>query len=276
LSSGRECQPCLVRLEREGPIAVLTFQDPERRNAMTRAMGEAFAARLASLAREPELRAVVLTGAGRAFSAGGDLEFIRGLAEAGAADPGGPTRLRNRETMRSFYGLFLSVRELAVPSVAAIQGAAVGAGLCVALACDLRVAARDARLALNFTRLGIHPGMGATWTLPRLVGPAHAADLLLTGRAVDGEEAHRMGLVNRCVAREAVLDEALDLARSLAEAAPAAVRGTRAALARTPQTTLQDQLAFEAAEQARCYETRDLQEGLEAARERRPPRFRGE
>jgi len=265
-----------IGVEREGSIAVLTFRDPERRNAMTRAMGEAFAARVAALAGERDLRAVVLTGAGRAFSAGGDLEFIRGLADAGAADPGGPTRARNRETMRGFYALFLAVRELPVPSVAAIQGAAVGAGLCVALACDLRVAARDAPLALNFTRLGIHPGMGATWTLPRIVGPAHAADLLLTGRTIDGVEAHRMGLVNRCVDRDAVLDEALALARALAEAAPGAVAGTRAALARTPHASLDDQLAFEAARQAECYETRDLREGIDAARERRPPRFRGD
>src|SRR3990170_7604312 len=101
--------------------------------------------------------------------------------------------------MREFYGLFLSVRDLPCPSVAAIHGAAIGAGLCVALACDLRVAARDAKLGLNFTRLGIHPGMGATWTLPRLVGAAHAADLLLSGRSLDGDEALRIGLVNRAV-----------------------------------------------------------------------------
>jgi enoyl-CoA hydratase len=213
---------------------------------------------------------VVLTGAGEAFSAGGDLEFIQSMADAGLADPGGPTRKRNRDAMRDFYGLFLAVRELPCPSVAAINGAAVGAGLCVALACDLRVAARDARLGLNFTRLGIHPGMGATWTLPRLVGPAHAADLLLTGRTIDGDEAARIGLVNRCTPRATVLEDALRLARALA------ARGTRHALARSLDATLDDQLDFEAARQAECYETRDMQEGLAAARERRAARFRGE
>jgi enoyl-CoA hydratase/carnithine racemase len=266
----------LVLLERDGEVATLTFHDPERRNAMTRAMGEAFAARCAELARERGLRALILTGAGAAFSAGGDLDFIQGLADAGLADPGGPTRHRNRDTMRDFYGLFLAVRELPFPSVAAIQGAAIGAGLCVALACDLRVAARDAKLGLNFARLGIHPGMGATWTLPRLVGPAHAADLLLTGRTLDGEEAARIGLVNRALAREAVLEEARALARALAAGAPEAVRGARQALARSAAVTLDDQLAFEATRQAECYETRDLQEGLAAARARREPKFRDE
>jgi enoyl-CoA hydratase/carnithine racemase len=266
----------LVLLERDGDVATLTFHDPERRNAMTRAMGEAFAARCAELARDPSLRALVLTGAGPAFSAGGDLDFIQGMADAGLADPGGATRRANRDTMRGFYGLFLAVRDLPVPSVAAINGAAIGAGLCVALACDLRIAARDAKLGLNFTRLGIHPGMGATWTLPRLVGPAHAADLLLTGRTLDGEEAARIGLVNRAVARDAVLAEARSLAGALAAGAPAALRGARRALERSAAATLDDQLAFEAARQAECYETRDLQEGLAAARARRDPKFRGE
>jgi len=265
----------LVLLSREGGVATLTFNDPERRNAMTEAMGEAFAALLAELSRDASLRALVLTGAGRAFSAGGDLDFIEARAEAGRADPGGPARRRNREAMRAFYGLFLAVRDLPCPSIAALNGAAVGAGLCVALACDLRVAARDARLGLNFVRLGIHPGMGATWILPRLVGAAHAADLLLSGRTIDGEEAARMGLVNRCVERDAVLAEARALAGELAAAAPAALRGTRAALARAPHVSLDDQLAFEAARQAECYETDDLREGLAAARAKRAPVFRG-
>ena len=266
----------LVRLERDGPLATLTLCDPERRNAMTRAMGEACAAHAAELARDPDVRAVVLTGAGEAFSAGGDLDFLASLAAAGLADPGGPTRQRNRDTMHAFYQLFLAVRDIPCPTIAALNGAAVGAGLCVALACDLRIAARDARLGLNFVRLGIHPGMGATWTLPRLVGSARAAELLFTGRLVDGEEAERIGLVNRAVAREAVLPKALSLAGAIAEAAPRAVRGARAALARSEAASLDDQLAFEAARQAECYETRDLQEGLAAARERRAPRFRGE
>jgi enoyl-CoA hydratase/carnithine racemase len=266
----------LVLLARDGDVATLTFHDPRRRNAMTRAMGEAFAARCAELARDSALRAVVLTGAGGAFSAGGDLDMIQSMADAGLADPGGPARRRNREAMREFYGLFLAVRELPCPTLAAIEGPAIGAGFCVALACDLRIAARDAKLGLNFTRLGIHPGMGATWTLPRLVGPAHAADLLLTGRVIDGEEAARIGLVNRATERASLQGEALRLARELALAAPAAVRGTREALARSAGASLTDQLAFEAARQAECYETRDLQEGLAAGRARRAPELRGE
>ena len=263
----------LVLSERHDAIAVLTFHDPERLNAMTQAMGEALADAVAALRAATELRAVVLTGAGRAFSAGGDLGMIGQRASEGAAGAAGGGRRRNRAFMRSFYELFLSVRDLPCPTVAAIQGAAIGAGLCVALACDLRVAASEAKLGLNFNRLGIHPGMGATWTLPRLVGPAHAAELLYTGRILDGAEAARIGLVNRAVAREQVLDEAMALARAIATSAPRAVRGTKQALARSAGATLSDQLGFEAEQQAQCYESDDLREGIAAVREKRDPRF---
>jgi enoyl-CoA hydratase len=265
----------LLRFESDAGVAVLTFNDPERLNAMTEAMGQAIAERMAALAEDEAVRAVVLTGAGRAFSAGGDLEMLERMAADGAADPGGPTRERHRAFMRRFYGLYLSVRDLPQPTVAAVNGPAIGAGLCVALACDLRIAAREAKLGLNFVRLGIHPGMAATWTLPRLVGPAHAADLLYTGRILEGAEAERIGLVNRAVAREALLPDALALARSIAEGAPLAVRGTKRSLAGALAVDLETQLDAEAREQALCYESLDLAEGLAAVRARRPPRFSG-
>ena len=260
---------------RDNGILLMTLNRPDKLNATNKRLHWELTQVWRVIDEDPKTKVAVVTGKGRAFSAGGDLDFIQARAEAGRADAGGRARGRNREAMRTFYGLFLAVRELHCPSIAAIHGAAVGAGLCVALACDLRVAARDARLSLNFVRLGIHPGMGATWTLPRLVGAAHAADLLLSGRTIDGEEAARMGLVNRCVERDAVLVEARALAGELAAGAPAAVRGTRAALARAPHVSLEDQLAFEAARQAECYESDDLREGLAAARAKRTPVFRG-
>jgi enoyl-CoA hydratase/carnithine racemase len=263
----------LVLVERDGDVAVLTLNDPERRNAMTEAMGHALAAAVGELTRDGRLRAMILAGAGRAFSAGGDLDMIEAKARAGASDPGGPARSANQRFMREFYALFLSVRDLPCPSVAAIHGAAIGAGLCVALACDLRVAARDAKLGLNFARLGIHPGMGATWTLPRLVGSARAAELLFTGRTLDGAEAERIGLVNRAVAGSDVRGAALELAREIAAAAPRAVRGAKRSLAGSGAASLAAQLEVEAAAQALDYESRDLREGLAAARERRSPRF---
>jgi enoyl-CoA hydratase len=265
----------LLRVEREGGVASVTLNDPERLNAMTEAMGQALAAAVEALAEDDSVRVVVLTGAGRAFSAGGDLDLLERMARDGNASPGGATRGRHEAFMGRFYRLFLRVRALPQPTLAAINGPAIGAGCCVALGCDLRIAAREARLGLNFTRLGIHPGMAATWTLPRIVGAAHAAELLLTGRILDGAEAERIGLVNRAVPREALRDEALALARSIAENGPVAVRATKRSLAHAEAATLDEQLDREAREQALCYESRDLREGLSAARERRTPSFEG-
>lgn len=264
----------LVRLSRDANIVTLHFNDPDRLNAMTRVMGERFRERVGELARDESIRAVVLTGDGRAFSAGGDLDMLQAQADRGAAAPG--TAWRGiRDDMSAFYRLFLSIRDLACPTIAAINGPAIGAGFCVALGCDFRYAAAEAKLGLNFTRIGLHPGMGATWTLPRLVGPALAAELLYTSRTITGEEAGRIGLVNRVLPRDEVLGAATSAAREIAENAPLSVRAVKRALRRTENASIEDQLQFEASEQARNFESADAQEGIAAVREKRAPKFGG-
>jgi len=260
----------LVQLERDGDVATLIFQDPQRHNAMSRAMGEALTARIGGLREERGLRVVLLTGAGRAFSAGGDLGMLVDLARQASK---GRAMHETRDQMREFYDLFLSVRSLPCPSIAAINGHAIGAGLCVALACDLRVASTRARLALNFTRLGLHPGMAATWTLPRLVGPARAAELLYTGREVSAAEAERIGMVNRAVSPEDVIPEARELAQAVAAAGPQAVRGVKRSLASSAHAELDAQLQLEATLQAACFGSRDVEEGLAALQEGREANF---
>ncbi|NNL65908.1 MAG: enoyl-CoA hydratase/isomerase family protein [Myxococcales bacterium] len=266
----------LVLVSRDDDVVTLTLNNPKRRNAMTEAMGRVFHEEIGALRDDDSLRAVVLTGAreGRAFCAGGDLGMIGGHADRGNASPV-DARASARDTMKTFYELFLSVRDLPVPVVAAINGHAIGAGLCITLGCDLRVADAGAKLAFNFSQLGIHPGMGATWNLPRLLGPALAADLLYTGRTLSGEEAAAIGLVNRAVPRDDVLAEATALARQIAASAPLPVRGIKQALRATESNDLDAQLTWEAEQQALCYETEDMHEGLAAAREKRAPRFSG-
>lgn len=266
--------PKLILEERDGDVVTLTFHQPDRLNAMSQAMGEAFADRVGMLRGDERLRAVILTGAGRAFSAGGDLDMIEDKAIQGRQAPG-LARRPIRDGMRSFYKLFLSVRELPCPTIAAINGAAVGAGLCVALGCDIRIVSSRARLGLNFTKLGLHPGMGATWTLPRLVGPARAAELLFSSRLLDGAEAARIGLANRAVPPEEVLPAARALAAEIAGCAPLANRALKRALERTLDASLEDQLSFEASEQAVHFESQDVHEGIAAVREKREPRFEG-
>ena len=259
--------PDLVTLERDGHVATLTLNDPDRRNVMTRDMGEMFTERVAALRDDRDVRAVIITGAGKAFAAGGDFSMLEKLAARGAS--GGEAN-RIALEMQNFYSLYLSVRNLEVPSIAAVNGAAIGAGLCFALGCDLRIVSSSARLSLNFASLGLHPGMGGTWTLPRLVGPAMAAELLYSGRVIDPEEAVRIGLMNRSVAPEDVLSNAQALAHQIAAAAPVAIRGTKRALAASAGSNLEHQLEIEGTEQAFCFETKDVQAGLAAARERRP------
>jgi len=258
----------LIRESREGDVVTLHFNDPDRLNAMTRAMGEAFRDRIGVLARDETLRALVLTGVGRAFSAGGDLDMLQqqapGLAWRGI-----------RDEMSSFYRLFLSIRDIPCPTIAAINGHAVGAGFCVALGCDFRFVATEAKLGLNFTRIGVHPGMAATWNLPRLVGPGLAAELLYTSRMLDGDEAARIGLANRVLPRDEVLAAAAATAAEIAGNAPLAVRAVKRALRRTETASIEDQLQFEATEQARNFESEDAHEGIAAVREKRAPRFEG-
>ncbi|MCP4035799.1 MAG: enoyl-CoA hydratase/isomerase family protein [bacterium] len=262
----------LVLETREDQIATLTFNDQAHRNAMTRAMGEAFRDRVEALRGDETLRAVVITGGGSAFSAGGDLEMISDVTQM-ARDG---KREEVQQFMRSFYELFLSIGRVPVPTIAAINGHAIGAGLCVALGCDIRYIAREAKVGLNFTKLGLHPGMGASWTLPRLVGPALAAELMYTSRIVGGEEARDMGIASRCLPAEEVLPAAVATAREIAGCSPIAVRSLKKGLAHTLDAAdLGSQLDFEASEQSACFASEDMLEGLAAARERRAPEFKG-
>ena len=213
------------------------------------------------------MRAVVVTGEGSAFCSGGDTSWIASEPDATVDD------LRRR--MLPFYRAWLAIRSLEVPTIAAVNGAAIGAGLCLALACDIRYAATSARLGAPFVKLGMHPGMAATWSLPEVVGPAAARDLLLTGRVVGADEALRLGLVSRVIDDAAFLDEVLAVAADVAATAPIASRLTKLALADGGHATYDAALQWEALAQPVTLATEDLQEGIRAAREKRPPAFRG-
>lgn len=254
-----------VKVSIEGSIGELVLARPDVRNAMTEEMGEEVSRAVERLNAASDVRAVLVRGEGKAFCAGGNLGFL----EARIAD----SAESNRAAMRRFYALFLSVQRLRAPSIALIQGPAMGAGLCFALACDLRLASTTAQMGLNFVRLSLHPGMGATYLLPRLVGPSVAADLLLTGRSVDGAEAQRLGLVSEACEPDALLARGRALAEQIAQAGPLAVEACKRSLSFSPHRTLDEALDAEAAAQAVDYATDDLREGVASARERRAPKF---
>lgn len=248
-------------------VVLVTLDLPERRNAMTEEMTDSWGRVMRALRVEPDVRVVVVTGSGQAFCAGGDFSWLGGAPETDVAS------LRRR--MTAFYETWLSVRALPMPVVAAINGAAIGAGLSVALACDIRVAADDARLAVPFTSLGLHPGMATTYLLRQAVGDTMTRDMLLTGRALSGPEAVASGLVSRLVPRGEVLDEALAAAARVAQAAPVATALTKAALGSGGPRTIEQALTWEGLAQPVTLAMEDLHEGLAAARERRVPSFRG-
>ncbi len=261
--------PVLTHLRLERPaegVALLVLDQPELRNAMSDEMTESWVRAVDHLANDPSVRVVVVTGEGKGFCSGGNLSWLASEPDATVAD------LRTR--MLPFYRAWLSIRRLEVPTIAAINGAAIGAGLCMALACDIRYAARGARMGVPFTRLGIHPGMAGTWLLPDVVGPAAARDLFLTGRLVDADEALGLGLVSRVIEADGFRDEVLASAAQVAATAPIATRLTKRALQRG-HADLETALEWEGLAQPVTLATADLLEGIRAAQERRDPVFHG-
>ncbi len=262
-----DVRPHLRVDRRDDGVAVLTLDNPDQRNAMSDEMTASWVAAVDDLAADRDLRAVVVTGAGSAFCSGGNTGWI-------ASEPDATVdHLRTR--MVAFYRAWLSIRRLEVPTIAAVNGPAIGAGLCVALACDIRYAARGARLGAPFVKLGMHAGMAATYLLPNVVGEAHARDLLLTGRLVDADEALRLGLVSRVLDADGFLDEVLATAAGVAATAPVASRLTTVALRDGGHADFETALQWEGLAQPVTLATADLQEGIAAAREKRPPRFTG-
>lgn len=257
-----------LRLERpRDGVALLTLDNPSQRNAMSDEMTASWVAAVDEIAADSTVRAVVVTGEGTAFCSGGNTSWIASEPDASV------DHLRTR--MIAFYRAWLSIRRLEVPTIAAVNGHAIGAGLCLALACDLRYAAAGARLGAPFVKLGMHPGMAATYLLPNVVGEAHARDLLLTGRIVEAEEALRLGLVSQVLEPAPFLDEVLDTAEGIAATAPIASRLTKLALRDGGHGDVEACLQWEAMAQPITLATADLQEGIRAAREKRPPVFTG-
>lgn len=246
---------------------VVTLDLPDQRNAMSEEMTASWVRLVELLRQDPRLACVVVTGAGPAFCAGGNLSWIAAEPDAQVSD------LRTR--MLTFYRQWLSVATLEVPVVAAVNGHAVGAGLALALAADVRYVARGAKLSVPFTALGLHPGMATTWSLPRVGGLALAQDMLLTGRVVRGHEAVALGLASAEGEPEEVLELALQAADRVADAAPIATRLSLVALRRGGHDDLDEAIQWEALAQATTLATEDLQEGIQAASQRRAPRFHG-
>lgn len=247
-------------------VLTITFNRPDALNAFTVEMKEGLLAAFKDAARNRDVRVVILTGAGRAFSAGQDLKERAG---PDVNDLGSELRTR-------YNPIILAMRRLEKPVIGAINGVAAGAGMSVAIACDILIASDKASFMEAFGRVGLVPDTGSSWFLPRLVGPAKAAEMMFTADSVDAATAERIGLVNRVVEADSLMAEAHALAARLAQAAPIALALTKRALNRALNSTLEDALEFEAQLQSIAGRSADHKEGVAAFVEKRPANFKGE
>jgi enoyl-CoA hydratase/carnithine racemase len=257
-----------VRYSVDGTVGVITLDRPDNRNSMTPELLDAFTAASAAARADTSIRVLVVTGTGSCFSSGAD--FKSTLQREDGQTPRAP-----HEKSYAMYVPFLSVLDIEVPVIGALNGHTVGGGFGLALVCDIRIGAVNAKYGANFVKLGLAPGMSISYLLPRLIGAARASEMLMSGRLVDGTEAAALGILNRAVPADEVMPAAMELARTIAGNAPLAVRHTKAAIRRGLALTVREAAMAEAVAQAETIATDDAKEGIAALLEKRTPVFTG-
>ena len=261
-----------VLYEQDGPIAVITLNQPELRNAISDAeVIDALVAAIERLDADLDIRAAILTGAGSAFSSGGN---VKRMSEGGGLADRLPAQTR-RHYKSGIQRIPLAFDKLEVPIIAAVNGPAIGAGCDLACMCDIRIAAESARFAESFVKLGIIPGDGGAWLLPRVVGFSKASEMAFTGDAIDAAEALACGLVSRVVPDAELLGTAKALAGRIAQTPPHALRMTKRLLREGRQMSLASLLEFSAGMQALAHATEDHKEAIGAFLGKRAPNFTG-
>jgi 2-(1,2-epoxy-1,2-dihydrophenyl)acetyl-CoA isomerase len=249
-------------------IGTITLNRPDKLNAFAGAMRQEVAQAVHEMAEHEDVRVLVITGAGRAFCAGADIGYMKQLIENGDTHA-------FQELVEAGRGVVTRIRQTPKPVIAMVNGPAAGGGANMALSCDFRIASERASIGQTFNRIGLHPDWGGTYFLPRLVGVAKAVELMCTGEMIDAEEAHRLGIFNKVVSADALVEETDAFARLLAAKPPIALALVKEAIYQSEQGSLDDMLDVELRHQLRCFASDDATEGLNAFLEKRSPKFRG-
>jgi 2-(1,2-epoxy-1,2-dihydrophenyl)acetyl-CoA isomerase len=258
-----------VLTERRGRVLLLTLNRPESLNALVADMGPLLREGIDAAARDETVGAVVITGMGRAFSSGGDIGLMKEVFAAGGKWDD------FKEVVAGGCEVAMAVRACPKPVIAAVNGAAAGGGMGLALSCDIRWAAENAKFAQSFARIGLHPDWGSVFALPRLVGTSRALELMWTGDPVDAAEALRLGIVSRVLPADQLLPETLAFAERLAQGAGFALAEIKRSVLASLSLSLEGVLERELAAQERCWKSPDAAEGITAFLEKRPPKFEG-
>lgn len=258
----------MVLVDRQGEVGVVLLNRPRKLNAFAGEMRDLVGDAVEQLAADPTIRAIVITGEGRGFCAGADIEYLNELvAEDNARD--------FQRLLQAGERVVQEIRAAEKPVIAAVNGPAAGGGANLALACDLRIMADTASIGQTFVRIGLHPDWGGTFLLPRLVGASRALELMWSGRMVGAEEALAIGLVDRVVPADNLREEAMAWARQLASGPPLAVGRIKRAVQESLDHDLQTMLAIELENQLVCFESQDVKRGLFAFSSKDTPRFEG-
>jgi enoyl-CoA hydratase/carnithine racemase len=259
--------PVLLEV-RQGSITTLVMNRPDKLNALNNELSAALNEALRRIGDDASVHVVVLTGAGRAFCAGGDLGAIGKGREKGDATELAPI-------LRSGMQAVLNVRTMPQPVIAAVNGPAAGAGMNLALACDIRLAVDGSTFGQSFAKVGLFPDYGGTYFLPQLVGPSVAAEMFYAGEMIDAATAHRLGIINHLFLADKFEASVAAFAKTIADGTQLAIRGVKQAIFHREKEVLQEALEREVEAQLKCFHSHDCLEGIRAFMEKRPPKFQG-
>lgn len=255
-------------VSRDDGIGTVTINRPEKLNAFAGRMRQDVAAAARELALDPSVRVLVVTGAGRAFCAGADIDYMKELLERGDTE-------NFTQLVEAGRAVVTTLRETPKPVIASVNGPAAGGGANLALACDIRIASDQAAIGQTFSRIGLHPDWGGTYFLPRLIGPSRAFELFASGDLVGAEEALRLGLFNKVVPHDRLAAETRAMALALAAKPRLALALAKKAVYASESRSLAQMLDLELEHQLRCFASRDAREGFTAFLEKRKPSFQG-